>query len=133
MLKYLLIFTLIWAVTQTPSPVPEKALDSASQTAGSFQNQGKNDKGNPTSSDGSGWGLYVVGVLQALLFTVTWIAIRQQASTQKDCGASLDDNHTGQTGRLGTHLASRAAWCTGYPERFSGCYKECRADARACH
>jgi hypothetical protein len=83
MLKYLVIVTLIWAVTQTPSPVPEKALDSASQTAGSVQNQGKNDKGNPTSSDGSGWGLVIVGVLQTLLFTVTWIAIRQQATTQK--------------------------------------------------
>src|SRR5258708_25419252 len=83
MLKYLVIVTLIWAVTQTPSPVPERALDSASQTAGSVQNQGKNDKGDPTSSDGSGWGLEVVGVLQALLFTVTWIAIRQQATTQK--------------------------------------------------
>jgi hypothetical protein len=58
-------------------------LDSASQTAGSVQNQGKNDKGNPTSSDGSGWGLVVVVVLQSLLFTVTWIAIRQQATTQK--------------------------------------------------
>src|SRR5260370_14187873 len=83
MLKYLVIIILIWAVTETPSPVPEKALDSASQTAGSVQNQGKNDKGNPTSSDGSGWGLVVVGVLQTLLFTVTWIAIRQQATTQK--------------------------------------------------
>ena len=30
MLKYLAIVILIWAVTQTPSPVPEKALDSAS-------------------------------------------------------------------------------------------------------
>jgi hypothetical protein len=83
MLKYLVIVTLIWAVTQTPSPLPEKALDSASQTAGSVQNQGKNDKGNPTSSDGSGWGLVIVGVLQTFLFTVTWIAIRQQAATQK--------------------------------------------------
>ena len=83
MLKYLVIVTLIWAVTQTPSPVPEKVLDSASQTAGSVQNQGKNDKGNPTSSDGSGWGLVIVGVLQTLLFTVTWIAIRQQATMQK--------------------------------------------------
>src|SRR5260370_5878992 len=83
MLKYLAIVPLIWAVTQTPVPVPEKALDSASQTAGSVQNQGKNDKGNPTSSDGSGWGLVAVCVLQALLFTVTWIAIRQQATTQK--------------------------------------------------
>src|SRR5260370_40828821 len=82
-LVFVPLVTLIWAVTQTPSPVPEKALDSASQTAGSVQNQGKNDKGNPTSSDGSGWGLVVVGVLQTLLFTVTWIAIRQQATTQK--------------------------------------------------
>jgi hypothetical protein len=83
MLKYLVIVTLLWAVTQTPSPVPEKALDSASQTAASVQHQGKNDKGDPTSSDGSGWGLVIVGVLQTLLFTVTWIAIRQQATTQK--------------------------------------------------
>src|SRR5260370_7559461 len=83
MMKYLVIVTLIGAVTQTPSTVREKALDSARKTAGSVQNQGKNDKGNRTSSDGSGWGLVVVGVLQTLLFTVTWIAIRQQATTQK--------------------------------------------------
>src|SRR5260221_1312612 len=83
MLKDWMIIIWIWAVTETPSRVQEKALDSASQTAGSVQNQGKNDKGNPTSSDGSGWGLVVVGVLQTLLFTVTWIAIRQQAATQK--------------------------------------------------
>ena len=75
MLKYLVIVTLIWAVTQTPSPVPEKALDSASQTAGSVQNQGKNDKGNSTLSDIFTGLLVVVGLLQFLMLRVTWKAV----------------------------------------------------------
>src|SRR6266403_863529 len=113
MLKYLVILTLIWAVTQTPSPVPEKALDSASQTAGSVpesrqKRQGQSDFiGRQWLGTGNRW--------RTSNFVVHGHLDRYSATSHyaKDCRASLDDNHTGQTGRLGTHLASRAAWCTG--------------------
>src|SRR5260370_41751870 len=133
MLKYLVIIILIWAVTETPSPVKDKALDSASKPAGSVQNQGKNDKGNPTSSDGSGWGLVVVGVLKTLLFTVIWIAIRQQAATQKTAERAWMIITPDKPEGWEPILLPEQPGVPATLNLFSGCYKECRADARACH